>query len=110
MNRATHEGGNVANANLDTLGSRAADAAMRSAIEALVPTGARPTWTDAQVDGLLAAIRSELSVSLDGALADARQAFECGMGGFATATFMASMRLAGIRAAKSWQATCLVRS
>lgn len=92
------------NASLDAFALRAADQAMRSAINYLVPAGTRPGWTEAQVESLLIRIREEVETALPSALSDARDAFSCGMGAVAGATFGASMTLAGTRAAKAWDA------
>lgn len=45
-------------------------------------------------------LRRHVKACLDGALADIRDAAECGMHAIGVATFAASMRLAGIAAAK----------
>lgn len=87
---------------LDDLGTRAADMAMKGAVDLLIARGFKTlrTMPTENVESLLEIIRGEIRDSLDGALADARAAFDAGMGGFASATFGASMTLAGTRAAK----------
>lgn len=45
-------------------------------------------------------IKSWMKINLKGALDDAREAFDCGMSDIAIASFAASMKLAGIEAAK----------
>lgn len=89
---------------LDEFAVRAAESSMRGAVEFLAPVGTpRPTWSHDEVESLLVLIREETKKALPAALKDAREAMESGMGGFATATFTASMRLAGIAAAKRWK-------
>lgn len=84
---------------VDSFGTMAADLIMRGAIESL---GSRArTLSSAQLDALVVAMRAEARTSLDGALADAKAALDCGMRQAAEATFAASMKLAGIRAAKA---------
>jgi len=52
-----------------------------------------------RLERLLALLRERVKEALPAALADAREAFALGMGAVGTATFLASMRLAGIDAA-----------
>ena len=54
----------------------------------------------ADPDALCECIKSHVKISLPVALADAQQALDVGMKDAAAATFIASMRLAGIEAAK----------
>jgi len=79
----------------DRLGGVAAEAAMRSAAEYLLHHD-----LTAEPSALCACLRSWIKIKLDEALRDAKQALEAHMPGAAEATFLASMRLAGIEAAK----------
>lgn len=54
----------------------------------------------ANPDALTYCLKSMCKIRLPQALAEAREAQECGMDQIATATFAATMRLAGIEAAK----------
>lgn len=83
---------------IDRLGTMAAEAAMRAAAEYI--RGRRVPITDELVGKLTEILRAGLRAGLDDAMADAREAIDAGMGHAADATFMASMRLIGIRAAK----------
>ena len=81
---------------LSVLGSRAAEAAMRGAAEYLRLH--KVTITDWDTATRIVAERTRDAIPE--ALADAKVAFDCGMIEAATLTFLASMRLAGIAAAK----------
>ena len=83
---------------VDSLGSQAANVAMKGAAEYLRTKGQKPN--DAQIDAIVEALRRHTKNAVSSALADAKAAVEAGMGGFANATFFASMKLAGIAAAK----------
>ncbi len=56
--------------------------------------------TEAEAPALEAAFKEELDTTLPGALDDAKEALAANMTDVAVATFAASLRLAGIRAAK----------
>jgi hypothetical protein len=79
----------------ERLGTAAADAAMRAAVEYL-----RTRGLEVNTDRLVDALRAHVKARLPEALRDAREALACRMTGAATATFLASMQLAGIDAAK----------
>jgi hypothetical protein len=80
---------------VDSLGTLGANVAMKSAANYL-----HANKMTADVDALLECLRSWCKVQLPVALADAKEAADCGMNQIATATFSASMALAGIEAAK----------
>lgn len=82
-------------ATIDSLGRLAADAAMRAAVEYIHVHNLQ-----ADTAALLECIRSWCRIKLPEALKDAKEALECGMGQIAEATFLATMRQAGIEAAK----------
>ena len=75
------------------LANEAAKMAMRAADEYLRQHGLEE-WN------LIDCLRASVKARLPEALADTKQAFDAGMGEMAVATFAASMRLAGIEAAK----------
>lgn len=85
---------------IDSLGAIAADVAMRSAVAYL-----HTHKLEADVDTLVACLRSHAKARLPEALASAKEAIEAGMAAMAEVTFRASMTLAGIEAAK--EATAL---
>jgi len=76
----------------------AAEAAMKGAAEWLAVNKIVPTAPTLMA--LTANLKATIAAALPQALADAREATECGMAQIAGATFVASMRLAGINAAK----------
>lgn len=86
----------------DSLGSQAAEIAMAGAAALLRTRGVRAEQVD--LDAMTAAIRTHAVAALPLALADARQAADAILGRageqIAVQTFAASMRLAGIAAAK----------
>lgn len=53
-------------------------------------------------DGLMNALKVATKDVWDAAIADAREAIECGMGAYAATTFSSSMRLAGYQAAEQY--------
>ena len=55
-----------------------------------------------EVDVLLAHLQTEVKVVIEDAIADAKAAIDANMVEMASATFAASMRLAGINAAKKF--------
>lgn len=55
-------------------------------------------------------LRAEAKPTVEEALRDAKDAIEAGLGGYATATFNASLTLGGVRAAKRAAARLGVRS
>lgn len=79
-----------------TLGTIAADTAMKAAVEYLIRTG--NPYRD--YEALAAELRLGVVAAMPGALDDAKEAIEAGMSSMAQATFITSMRLAGIEAAK----------
>jgi hypothetical protein len=80
---------------LDALVTRGCEAAMRAAAEYL-----RVHGLTADLDTLLACLRANAKIRLPQALAEAKEALDCGMAQVAEATFRATMALAGIDAAK----------
>jgi hypothetical protein len=91
----------MTDANIDKLGTIAANAAMESAAAYLAK------WGMTKIDYRAATeiIRRHVRAALDKAFDEAGEAFACGMDEIASATFLASMRLAGIAAAKEIAAT-----
>jgi hypothetical protein len=86
---------------VDALGTRAANVAMKAAADRLIELNAHK-GVDYEV--LCRVIRSNLYAVLDAALAEAQAAIEVGMVKVAEATFLASMRLAGVVAANEYLA------
>jgi hypothetical protein len=82
---------------MQDLGTFAATLAMQGAAEWLKANDLVRT-TD--LDAVCVAIRRHATQAVHEALADAREAFEAGMTNAASATFAATMKLAGIAAAK----------
>lgn len=89
MNAATEK-------SVDALGTQAADTAMRACAEYLRLNNV--TVTD--YDTASTIIRRHVKAAVGPALDDAKEALEAGMGQVASATFLASMKLAGFAAAK----------
>jgi hypothetical protein len=87
---------------IDDLGTRAADIAMRGAVNKLHADRVDVPRDEATIETLLVLIREETCNALSGAMKDAEDAIKAGMGGFASATFGASMTLAGTKAATRW--------
>ena len=83
------------NATIDSLGTLAANVAMKSAAAYV-----RTHGLTVDVDVLLECLRHSIRERITGALDDARDAFACGMADAAESTFVADMSLAGIEAAK----------
>jgi len=80
---------------IDKLGTAASQTAMKAAAEYL-----RKHNLGADVDALCECIRAHMRAALPGALNDAKAALDANMGAVAERTFLASMALAGIEAAK----------
>lgn len=78
------------------LASTAATLAMQAAADYFRNFRRFPT----DLEAAAVVVRTHLKAALPAALDDAREAIECGMGDVAVATFAASVRLAGIAAAK----------
>lgn len=93
----------TATASIDSIGTHAADLAMRGAVEYLRQHDhlARVSRDDAALDRLIACLRAECRATLTEAMRDARDALSAGMAVAAETTFAASFRLAGIRAARA---------
>lgn len=85
--------------NTDRLGTVAANATMTGAAEYIRSKNLSSSQVD--LDRLTDECRKAAKAALGQALADAKEALECGMGAAAEATFLASMKLAGIQAAKA---------
>jgi hypothetical protein len=81
---------------VDDLGTMGANAAMKAAADYV-----RTHGLIVDVDALVTALRTYCREALDTAMADAKEAVDCGMYQAALATFTATFRLAGINAAKS---------
>ncbi len=92
---------------LAALARIAADTASRAAIDYLFPFHGKEVL-EMNLDVLQAALRSEVKAALGPAL-DAAKADDA-LGAGAEATFVASMQLAGIRAAKTFQRADLLTS
>lgn len=80
---------------IDNLGAVAANAAMRASLEYLKAHNLK-----AEAGPLAECLRSHVKFRFPLALKDALEALECGMAKVAQSTFLASMALAGIEAAK----------
>lgn len=78
------------------------DAAMLAAALYLKQEGHDPAKVD--TSALCVHIRAALRVRIPEAMRDANEAMACGMAGAASATFMASMKLAGIDAGRAFLA------
>lgn len=83
---------------IDQLGTAAAEIAMRAAAEYVRANNLKVLDYDAAT----ACLRSWCKIKLPQALADAKQAQECGMSHVAEMTFKATMAEAGIEAAKEF--------
>ena len=89
----------MTNNNLDKFIDEAANTAIKGAVDYIKAN--RPGYDIvANADPIIEAIRKRLKADLPKALDDAREAIEANMAGYASATFLSSMRLAGIEAAK----------
>jgi len=90
---------------IDSFASQAADKALRGAIDLLGRDTVR-ALDDAGLDRLVALVRTEVKGRVGKALDDAREALDVmpGAVGLATAGFAADMTIAGIEAAKRFQA------
>lgn len=86
--------------NLDRFASQAADTGLSAALDYAIAQGLSREEILAKADDFCREVRAEMKKAIGPALADARQAVEAGMSGMASATFLASMRLAGIEGAK----------
>lgn len=89
---------------LTGISQHAADAAMRAAVRWVQVN--RPDL-DAYMRGagtglMVECIREEMRDAVGPAMEDAREAFEAGMYNVGTASFVASMQLAGCKAAEKW--------
>jgi len=80
---------------LEVVGRLAADVAEKAAVAYLQKNGLA-----ANAEALAECLRSWTKAKLSEALADAKAALDCGMGQMAETTFLATMALAGIEAAK----------
>lgn len=86
--------------NIETLGVKAADIMMRGAVEFIRSRGLNPA--DVDLDAIVRELRSRSRAAVDEALADAKVALENpAMDKVAEMTFAATMKLAGIEAAKA---------
>ncbi len=83
---------------IERLGTVAAEVAMKAAVAYV--HSEQVVVTEAIITDLLEALRVTVKEAVGPALDDAREAFEAGMPQVAEATFVASMRIAGIKAAK----------
>ena len=83
---------------IESLGTVAADVAMRAAAEYVRTNNLKVLDYDAAT----ACLKSYCKTYLPQALKDAKAAFDCGMNQVAEATFKATMALAGIEAAKEF--------
>jgi hypothetical protein len=80
---------------ISTLAAAASSIVVSAAVEYLNTHNLK-----ANPDTLIAVCKSWTKIALPGAIADAKEAFECGMDEIATVTFSASLIEAGIEAAK----------
>jgi hypothetical protein len=80
---------------LDTLVTKGCEVAMRAAAKYIRTHGLK-----ADMDVLIVSLRANAKIRLPKAMADAKEALDCGMAQVAEATFLAEMALAGIDAAK----------
>ena len=84
---------------IDALGTLAAQTAMKGAADWFRANVTGISASDA-ADRLVPAIRKHAALALPAAMADAKEALDAGMGAAAEATFLASMKISGITAAK----------
>jgi hypothetical protein len=83
---------------IDLFGKTAANTAMQAAVDFIKVNGLKGR---VDLDAVVAELRRQIATALPAALDEARAAFDARMDSAATATFMASMRLAGINAVKA---------
>ena len=84
---------------MDNLGTVAADVAAKAAIQYLRGRDILgKEWFNA--DAISKALQTRVKLALPEALKDAKEALDLGMGPVGETTFMVSMALAGIKAAK----------
>ena len=81
---------------ISDLASESIRAAARGAAEYLAQNGG----DDVSADDLHPVLVRHVQAALPGAIKDCNEAADCGMGAVAATTYMASMTLAGIAAAK----------
>jgi hypothetical protein len=84
---------------IDTLGQKAAEAAMRGAATYIRTN----KLENLDLERITQLIRIRAKAALPEALRDAKDALDINQGQMAQATFMASMTLAGINAVKDYQ-------
>ena len=84
---------------LDRFAQEAVKVMMNAAVDWCHVHGNRPT--DEQIDRLDSALRERTDAAIAEGLRDAREAHEAGMVQVVPATFLASMRTAGIEAARA---------
>lgn len=94
---------------IERLGTKAADLAAFACFDWLLANGWTRTEMRERVAEISGAVRSTAPKAALAALDDAREALDCRMPEAAEATFRASMRLAGIEAAKLVHAHCRTR-
>jgi len=85
--------------NLEVLATKAAHVMMRGAVQFLRSKGIASESVD--LDALVVELRSRSAPALDVALRDAKDALAAGMDRVAEATFVSTMALAGMEAAKA---------
>lgn len=85
---------------IDTLGTKAAEAAMKGAADYIKAHGLRDGM---DLDRVTVLIRVTAKAALPQALADAKDAMDANLYAVAQQTFMASMVLAGVQAVKDYQ-------
>lgn len=89
---------------VNQLGMAAARTAMRACADYARSRRDGGKVLHAEAESVCALLREEIEGALDSAMKDAREAVEAGMDQVASATFVASMVLAGQRAAKRFLA------
>jgi hypothetical protein len=89
----------MTNPSLDSLATFACNAAAYGARDYIQARGLRPD-VDFSVAALSEALKRHTKAVMDEALADAKEALDCGMSALALTTLNASFKLAGIEAAK----------
>jgi hypothetical protein len=101
LTRQLLKGGRMANLEtIDALGRAMGDTALRAAVNYMKANGA--TLVAADYERFANCVKRHAMAAMDAGLADAKAAFDCGMGQIATLTLSASFTQAGIAGAKEF--------
>lgn len=87
--------------NIEKLTSESANLIMTGAIEYCLKQGLTDAQISALGDRLCEEMKKVVPTALDEALNDAKEAFDSNMTDYASMTFFATMKLAGVNAAKT---------